>query len=76
MYQNIKSVLENKSTQKQDYPEYEFIASCLRVGLTINDLDKMTYIEAQKILYSFLDKSDSKIIRQATQADIDRFLGG
>ena len=53
------------------------MASCLRVGLTINDLDKMTYIEAQKILYSFLDKSDSKAdsVRQATQADIDKLLG-
>ena len=75
LYIKIKSVLGNKPTQKQDYPEYEFIASCLRVGLTINDLDKMTYIEVQKILYSFLEKEKDNVkVRKATQEDWDRLM--
>lgn len=73
LYKNIKKVVGNKPVPKQEYPEYEFMASCLRVGLTPQDLKKFTYIEVQKILYSFLDKED-KIpgIRKATQADWDR----
>lgn len=57
----------------EEYPEQEFIASCLRIGLTTNDLEKLTYIEAMKVLYSFLEKNAEKE-KKATQADIDKLL--
>lgn len=46
------------------------MASCLRVGLTINDLEGLTYIETMKVLYSFLEKK--KTVKQATQEDWDK----
>lgn len=58
---------------KEEYPEQEFLASCLRVGITIKDLEELTYIEAIKVLYSFLEKNENKE-RKATQYDIDKLL--
>lgn len=57
------------------------MSSCLRIGLTLNDLKKLTYVEVMKTMISYLDlkKDDKKKksnVREATQADIDRFLGG
>lgn len=49
------------------------MASCLRVGLTINDLKILNYVDVMKILLSFLPKQIDKT-RNATQQDIDRFL--
>ena len=41
----------------------------------MKDLEELTYIEAMKVLYSFLEKKDSGgNQRKATQADIDRLL--
>ena len=44
------------------------------MGLTRETLEELTYIEAQKTLYSFLDKEPSENVRKATQKDIDRLL--
>lgn len=61
--------------EKELFPEHCFIATCLRVGLTINDLKILTYVDVMKIIISFLPKEDTKNnIRKATQQDIDKFL--
>ncbi len=73
LYQKIEKLSENNSDVVEEYPEQEFIASCLRVGLTTKDLEELTYIEAMKVLYSFLEKN-KKEERKATQADIDKLL--
>ena len=39
----------------------------------MKDLEELTYIEAMKVLYSFLEKNKNKE-RKATQADIDKLL--
>ena len=70
LYEKIKNISKNKSVSIEEYPEQEFIASCLRVGLTTKDLEELTYIEAMKVLYSFLEKKQT--IRRATQEDWDR----
>jgi len=66
------SKINGNTNITEEYPEQEFVASCLRVGLTTNDLEKFTYIETMKILYSFLEKKEKT--RKATQSDIDNFL--
>ncbi len=58
------------------FPEHYFLAACLRIGLTLNDLKMLTYIDVMKIFLSITNentKSDS--IKKATQRDIDRLLG-
>ena len=55
------------------FPEFSFVATCLRIGLTINDLKQMTYVEIMKILITLMPQKEEKT-KKATQADIDRFL--
>lgn len=41
----------------------------------MKDLEELTYIEAMKVVYSFLEKKETgSSQRKATQADIDRLL--
>ena len=55
------------------FPEHEFLASCLRVGLHISDLKELTYIDVMKILLTFIDSKPRR--KEATQKDIDMLLG-
>lgn len=73
LYEKIDKISKNNQSIEEEYPEQEFLASCLRVGLTTKDLEELTYIEAMKVLYSFLEKNKNKE-RKATQADIDKLL--
>lgn len=63
---------------KEEYPEHEFVVSCLKLGLTTLDLEKFSYIEVMKIQYSFISSKENKtnnIYKKASQADIDKLLG-
>lgn len=73
LYEKINKISTSKN-DTQEYPEQEFIASCLRIGLTTEDLKELTYIEAMKVLYSFIEKENKNTIRKATQADWDRLM--
>lgn len=74
LYEKIEKISKNKNEVQEEYPEQEFLASCLRVSLTTKDLEELTYIEAMKVLYSFLEKDNPKEEMKTTQADIDRLL--
>lgn len=74
--EELSEELEKKCSgdkSEEAFPEHSFIAICLRIGLTINDLKSLTYVDVMKILVSFLpDKKES--VKEATQQDIDMFL--
>lgn len=57
------------------FPEHEFVASCLRIGLTTVDLKELTYVDVMKILLSFIADNKETNKREATQRDIDKLLG-
>lgn len=60
------------------FPEHLFLLACLRLGLTIQDLKFLTYVDVMKIFLSIDNKKSetkSRGVRKATQADIDRLLG-
>ena len=42
------------SNEKEIFPEHEFVASCLRIGLSISDLKQMTYVDAMKIILAYI----------------------
>lgn len=52
------------------FPEHFFISACLKMGLTIKDLELLTYVDVMKIFLSSTRRE--KKIRRATQADWDR----
>lgn len=61
------------NSEKSLFPEHEFLASCLRIGLTIQDLKILTYIDVIKMFISLTDKKEGT--KKATQKDIDKLLG-
>ncbi len=56
------------------FPEHHFLLACLRLGLTVQDLKFLTYVDIMKIFLSIETKEKDKGVRKATQADIDRLL--
>lgn len=59
------------------FPEHFFLSACLRLGLTIEDLKTLTYIDVMKIFLSTTrEKKKKEKVRKATQADWDRLAGG
>lgn len=69
--------LSSGDEEEATFPEHSFIATCLRVGLTINDLKEMTYVDVMKILLSFMPRKSEEEengYRKATQADWDRLM--
>ncbi len=66
--------LPNSNNSYDPFPEHSFIASCLRVGLSLSDLKKLSYVDVMKIILSFIDKDESRKTnyRVANQADWDR----
>lgn len=56
------------------FPEHHFLLACLRLGLTIQDLRFLTYVDVMKIFLSIETKKKDVGARKATQADIDRLL--
>lgn len=61
------------NSEKSLFPEHEFLASCLRIGLTIQDLKILTYIDVIKMFISLTNKKEGT--KKATQKDIDKLLG-
>lgn len=56
------------------FPEHYFLLACLRLGLSIQDLKILTYVDVMKIFLSIETKKENTGIRKATQADIDKLL--
>lgn len=68
--QELNKKIKGESS-KEVFPEHEFIASSLRIGLKLNDLKELSYVDVMKILLSFLPGEEKKY-KKATQADWDR----
>ena len=66
----------NEKGKKSIFPEHEFLAACLRMGLKIEDLKILTYVDVLKIFISFFDndKEEEKGTRMATQEDIQNLV--
>ena len=56
------------------FPEHHFLLACLRLGLTMQDLRFLTYVDIMKIFLSIETKKKDVGATKATQGDIDRLL--
>lgn len=65
--------LPKTNEQPQKMEEHKFIANCLRMGLTINDLKELEYKDVAKIMLCFIDDNKPQD-KMATQQDIDKLL--
>ena len=55
------------------YPEHDFIVSCLRIGLKLEDLKLLTFIDIIKLFISYIgkpEKQEKEGTRFATQEEI------
>lgn len=65
----------NKDNKESLFPEHEFLISCLKMGLRLEDLKFLTYIDVLKMFISFIGKPEKQNgIRQATQNDIQNLV--
>ena len=69
--------LPNKTNKESEaLEEHQFIASCLKMGLRIEDLKQFTYKDVAKLMLCFVDKEQKEKSRKATQADWDALARG
>lgn len=67
--------IPNNGQEEDIFPEHVFLKMCLDIGLSISDLEKLTYVDTIKIFITeYIKRQDKKItkFREATQADWDR----
>lgn len=54
------------------FPEHSFIASSLKVGLSISDLKELTYVDVMKVLLCSIDRQEEQ---KPTQSQIEMLTG-
>ena len=67
--------IPSSNTKTNIFPEHEFLKVCLEYGLSLEDLEKLTYIDVIKIFissYSERNKEKTTKFKEATQADWDK----
>jgi len=71
---------DKKDNEESLFPEHEFLSTCLRMGLRIEDLKILTYVDVFKILISFIGRNNNEKsvtqngAREATQEDIQKLV--
>lgn len=75
---------KNKSNDEESvFPEHDFLATCLKIGLAITDLKILTYVDVLKIFISFCKENekygnkgntDKNGVREATPEDIKNIV--
>lgn len=78
VFEKLEEINKDNKNQKESlFPEHEFIVSCLRMGLKIDDLKILTYVDVLKIFISFCDKDENTEqngTRDATQEEIQNLV--
>lgn len=64
-------------TKNNKFVEYSFIINCMKLGFSIDNIKKYSYVDMLKFMISTIDKKNTKQgYRLATQEDIDRLVMG
>ena len=67
--------IKTNNNEESLFPEHEFLVSCLRMGLRLEDLKFLTYIDVLKMFISFIGKPEKQNgVREATQEDIQNLV--
>lgn len=65
----------NEDIEESIFPEHDFYLACIKLGLRLEDLKYLSYIDVLKIFICLnKQKPKNKKERKATQTDIDRLL--
>ena len=81
VFDELEKINGDKTDEEESlFPEHEFLSTCLRMGLRIEDLKILTYVDILKILISFIGKDNKREsknqngVREATQEDIQKLV--
>lgn len=69
----IEELEKHKGDSEVLFEEHSFIASCLKIGLSLSDLKELEFKDVAKIMLCYADTQ--KTTKRATQADWDRLAG-
>lgn len=70
----LKRMPKSKGDAIERLVEHRFIANCLKIGLTMQDLQELEYKDVAKIMICYLEDNNPKKERMATQQDIDKLF--
>ncbi|MFR5951360.1 MAG: hypothetical protein ACLUG5_04655 [Clostridia bacterium] len=73
----LKKIVKSEEEINLKFPEHDFFATALKIGITIEDLKELTYVDILKIFISFLQKDKDKTtngVRKATQEEINQLV--
>ena len=62
---------ENSKTSESIFPEHEFLNTCLKLGLRIEDLKHLTYVDILKMFIVTIKEQKQENEEEATQEQID-----
>ena len=65
-------LLKNNSIEESVFEEHQYIVNCLRLGLTISDLEKLDYIDVLKFFFCSIPKEEK--YKKATAEDWDKLM--
>ena len=74
----MKKIPKSDNATENNFEEHNFIASCLKIGLRIEDLKQLKYKDVAKIMLCYIENenmANKKDSKKATQSDIDKLLG-
>lgn len=72
LIKEMEKIPKSDKEENEALEEHNFIASCLKIGLRIDDLKQFSYKDIAKIMLCYVDNKKEK---RATQRDIDKLLG-
>ena len=73
----LKKLVKSEEEINLKFPEHDFFATALKIGITIEDLKELTYVDILKIFISFLQKDKDKTtngVRKSTQEEINQLV--
>lgn len=73
----LKKLVKSEEEINLKFPEHDFFATALKIGITIEDLKELTYVDILKIFISFSQKDKDKTtngVRKATQEEINQLV--
>lgn len=70
-YQGNYKQINSSSSNNDPIDEYEVVALAKRLNITLDDMDRMSFVSLMNILLSTVEEKENK----PTQKDIDKMFG-
>lgn len=76
LIQATRKLPKDSNNESEALEEHRFIATCLKMGLRIDDLKQLEYKDVAKLMLCFVENEKKQKTKKATQADWDALARG